>query len=65
MLNRITDDTNMMKKVKRSVTITIPHGTVIVMSSLMAGNHGNKYMHSIGGAWGTYYMGINLARKRD
>ena len=46
-------------KTDESVTITVPHSTVIYMSSECCGNHGEKYKHSVADAHGTGFFVID------
>lgn len=46
----------------KSVTITVPHGTTLVMTSVCAGNEGEQYKHSVEGAEGTLFFGVDLCK---
>jgi len=39
---------------------TIPHGSMLLLTSLAAGNHGDKYQHAVTGGQGTAFNAIDL-----
>ena len=45
---------------KETAGFTIPHGSMLLLTSLAAGNHGGKYEHAVVGGQGTAFNAIDL-----
>ena len=43
-----------------TASFTVPHGTMLLLTSLAAGNHGNKYQHHVTGGQGTCFIAADL-----
>lgn len=43
-----------------SASFTVPHGTMLLLTSLAAGNHGGKYQHKVTGGQGTCFISADL-----
>ena len=43
-----------------TASFTVPHGTMLLLTSLAAGNHGDKYQHHVTGGEGTCFIATDL-----